>query len=240
MSNRAAATAYPFIPYHPTRLVPDEMIRRAEAFCRQMNQRRSVRDFSPDPLPEGLLEKLILTASTAPSGAHKQPWRFVVVTDPGLKRHIREAAEIEERDNYERRFSQQWLEDLAPLGTDWRKPFLEIAPALIVVFRIDFERDGDEVKKHYYVMESVGIAVGLLIAAIHNAGLVTLTHTPNPMAFLSRLLKRPSNEKPYVLMPVGYPASDAQVPDLKRKVLKDIILYNQSERMLGTSVTPDR
>jgi len=237
MSNRT--TAYPFIPYHHTRVAPDDMIRRADEFYRHMNQRRSVRDFLPDPLPNGLLEKMILAAGTAPSGAHKQPWRFVVVTDPDLKRQIREAAENEERENYERRFSQQWLEDLAPLGTDWRKPFLEIAPALIVVFRIDFERDGDTVKKHYYVMESVGIAVGILITAIHNAGLVTLTHTPNPMAFLNRILKRPGNEKPYVLMPVGYSAPDAQVPDLKRKPLSEIILYNQSEPMPETSVTPD-
>jgi len=222
-------TAYPFIPYHHTRLALDDTIRRADEFYRHMNQRRSVRDFLPDPLPDGLLEKLILAAGTAPSGAHKQPWRFVVVTDPDLKRQIREAAEKEERENYERRFSQQWLEDLAPLGTDWRKPFLEIAPALIVVFRIDFERDGDTLKKHYYVMESVGIALGILITAIHNAGLVTLTHTPNPMAFLSRLLKRPSNEKPYLLMPVGYPAPDARVPDLKRKTLSEIVLYNQGE-----------
>ncbi len=229
MSNGAGS--FPFIPYHHTRRAPDDMLRRAEEFYGHMQQRRSVRDFSPDRLPDGLLEKLILTAGSAPSGAHKQPWRFVVVTDADVKRQIREAAEIEERENYERRFSQQWLEDLAPLGTDWRKPFLEVAPALIVVFRIDFERDGDRVKKHYYVMESVGIAVGLLIAAIHNAGLVTLTHTPNPMAFLSKLLKRPSNEKPYVLMPVGYPAPDVQVPDLKRKPLSDIILYNQSESM---------
>ena len=227
MANRSAA--YPFIRYHHTRLAPDDMIRRADEFYRHMNQRRSVRDFLPDPLPDGLLEKVILAAGSAPSGAHKQPWRFVVVTDPDLKRQIREAAEKEERENYARRFPQQWLEDLAPLGTDWRKPFLEIAPALIVVFRIDFERDGDTLKKHYYVMESVGIAVGILITAIHNAGLVTLTHTPNPMAFLSRLLKRPGNEKPYVLMPVGYPAPDAQVPDLKRKTLSEIVFYNQGE-----------
>ena len=229
MSN--GVITYPFVPYHHTRLAPDDMLRRADAFYQHMQQRRSVRDFSPDPLPNGLLEKLILTAGSAPSGAHKQPWRFVVVSDPDLKRQIRQAAEIEERENYERRFAQQWLEDLAPLGTDWHKPFLEIAPALIVVFRIDYKRDGDSVKKHYYVMESVGIAVGVLVVAIHNAGLVTLTHTPNPMAFLNQLLKRPSNEKPYVLMPVGYPVPDAQVPDLKRKPLRDIILYNQSESM---------
>jgi nitroreductase len=222
-------TSYPFIPYEHTRLAPGESLRRADALYRRMNQRRSVRDFTSEPLPEGLLEKLILTAGTAPSGAHKQPWRFVVVTDPDLKRRIRAAAEAEERENYQRRFSEQWLKDLAPLGTDWRKPFLEIAPALIVVFRIDYEREGGEVRRHYYVMESVGIAVGLLIAAIQNAGLVTLTHTPNPMAFLSKLLGRPGNEKPYVLMPVGYPAPGAQVPDLRRKPLSEIILYNQSE-----------
>ena len=222
-------TSHPFVPYRHTPLAPDEMLRRADALYHQMSQRRSVRDFSPDPLPDGLLEKLILTAGTAPSGAHKQPWRFVVVADPSLKRQIRRAAEAEERENYERRFSEQWLIDLAPLGTDWRKPFLEVAPALVVVFRIDYERDGKTVKKHYYVMESVGIAVGLLIAAIHNAGLVTLTHTPNPMAFLSKLLKRPNNEKPYVLLPVGYPAPEAQVPDLKRKALSEIILYDPGE-----------
>ena len=234
MSSRT--TAYPFVPYHHLRLPPDEMLRRADAFYHQMNQRRSVRDFSPDPLPEGLLEKIILTAGTAPSGAHKQPWRFVVVTDPDLKRRIREAAEAEERENYERRFSERWLADLAPLGTDWRKPFLEIAPALIVVFRIDYEREGEALKKHYYVMESVGIAVGLLIAAIHNAGLVALTHTPNPMAFLSKLLRRPSSEKPYVLLPVGYPAADAQVPDLKRKALHDIIVYNLGKHQIAAAL----
>lgn len=220
--------AYPFIPYLHTRLAPGDMLQRAEDFYAQMNARRSVRDIASDPLPEGLIEKLILTAGTAPSGAHKQPWRFVVVSDPDLKRQIRAAAEEEERDNYERRFSQEWLDDLAPLGTDWRKPFLESAPALIVVFRIDYRLEGDVKKKHYYVMESVGIAVGMLIAAIHMAGLVTLTHTPNPMHFLSKLLKRPANEKPYVLMPVGYPASGAQVPDLTRKPLDQIVLYNQS------------
>jgi len=219
---------YSFIPYQHTRLAPGDMLQRAEDFYAQMNARRSVRDIASDPLPEGLIEKLILTAGTAPSGAHKQPWRFVVVTDPELKRQIRAAAEEEERDNYERRFSQEWLDDLAPLGTDWRKPFLESAPALIVVFRIDYGLEGDVKKKHYYVMESVGIAVGMLIAAIHMAGLVTLTHTPNPMHFLSKLLKRPVNEKPYVLMPVGYPARGAQVPDLTRKPLEQIVLYNQS------------
>jgi nitroreductase len=219
---------YPFIPYPHTRLAPDEMRRRAEDFYTQMNARRSVRDIAPDPLPEGLIERLILTAGSAPSGAHKQPWRFVVVSDPDLKRQMRVAAEEEERENYERRFSQEWLDDLAPLGTDWRKPFLESAPVLIVVFRIDYALEGNVKKKHYYVMESVGIAVGMLIAAIHLAGLVTLTHTPNPMHFLSKLLKRPANEKPYVLMPVGYPAPGAQVPDLKRKPLEQIMLYDQS------------
>ncbi len=222
-------TTYPFVPYRHEYFEPDEMRRRADEFYTQMDQRRSVRDIVSDALPDGLIEKLILTASSAPSGAHKQPWRFVVVTEPELKRQIREAAEEEERINYERRFSQEWLEDLAPLGTDWRKPFLESAPALIVVFRIDYWFDGDRKRKHYYVMESVGIAVGMLIMAIQNAGLVTLTHTPNPMKFLNTLLKRPINEKPFVLMPVGYPDKDAQVPDLKRKELNEVILYNQSE-----------
>ena len=185
-----------------------------------MSRRRTVRTFSPEPVPFELIEASIQTAGTAPSGAHHQPWRFVVVSDPDVKRQIREAAEREERDNYERRFPDEWLEALAPLGTDWHKEFLEIAPYLIVVFRVDYDlkvtEQGETKKsKHYYVMESVGIAVGMLIAALHNAGLATLTHTPSPMKFLRDVLGRPINETPFVVIPVGYPADGSTVPDLK-------------------------
>lgn len=183
-----------------------------------------MRDFSSEPLPPGLLETLIKTAGTAPSGANKQPWTFVVVTDSAIKKRIREAAEKEEKLNYDQRFTEEWLEDLEPLGTDWRKPFLEEAPALIVLFRQDYaHRDGRKVK-HYYVSESVGIAAGFLLAAIHNAGLAALTHTPSPMGFLREILERPENEKPFLLIPVGYPKQDAQVPDIQRKQPDDFIV----------------
>jgi nitroreductase len=196
-----------------------------------MDRRRTVRDFSPEPVPFDLIERAIHAAGTAPSGAHQQPWRFVVVSDAEVKRQIREAAETEERENYERRMPEEWKEALAPLGTDWHKEFLEIAPYLVVVFRIDYGLesaaidDGTLVKrKHYYVVESVGIAVGMLLAALHNAGLATLTHTPSPMKFLREILKRPTNETPFVLIPVGYPAKDAKVPDLQRKSLEEILI----------------
>lgn len=217
-----------FIPLTFESLRAEESQRRADEFYALMNRRRTVRHFAPNPLPPGLLETLIRTAGTAPSGAHQQPWRFVVVTDPELKRRLREAAEAEEREFYERRATPEWLADLAPLGTDWRKEFLEVAPALVVVFRVDFERRADgSVRKHYYVNESVGIAVGLFLAAAHNAGLATLTHTPSPMGFLNELLHRPTNERAFVVIPVGYPAPDAQVPDLTRKPLAEIVQYNE-------------
>jgi nitroreductase len=193
-----------------------------------MVRRRSVRHFSPEPVPFDLIEMAIRTAATAPSGANQQPWRFVVVGDPEIKRRIREAAEAEEREFYEHRAPNEWLEALAPLGTDWHKEFLQIAPWLIVVFRLDYGLttgdNGDEIKrKHYYVMESVGLACGFLLAALHHAGLATLTHTPSPMGFLSRILKRPKNEKPYLLIPVGYPAADAQVPSQTKKPLEEVL-----------------
>ncbi len=216
-----------FIPLAYERLSPAESLARAAQFYQTMDRRRTVRHFASDPLPPGLLETLIRTAGTAPSGAHQQPWRFVVVTDAELKRRLREAAEAEEREFYTRRATPEWLAALAPLGTDWRKPFLEDAPAIIVVFRIDFTRDAEQVHKHYYVTESVGIAVGLFLAAAHVAGLVTLTHTPSPMGFLNTLLNRPPNERPFVVIPVGYPQADAQVPDLQRKPVADIIQYNE-------------
>jgi len=217
-----------FIPYEIERLTDEERLRRAEALYEEMSRRRSVRYFSDRPLPSGLLEKLVATAGTAPSGANQQPWTFVVVTDPGLKREIRQAAEEEEREFYEHRATSEWLADLEPLGTNWVKDFLEIAPALIVVFRQTHGiRPDGTTKKYYYTQESVGIASGLLIAAIHRAGLVTLTHTPSPMNFLEKILKRPPNEKAFVLMPVGLPAEGATVPDIHRKPLEEILHYNR-------------
>lgn len=219
-----------FVPLSFRRWKLGEQLDRARDFCALMSQRRTVREFSAEPVPYELLELAVRTAGSAPSGAHQQPWRFVVVSDPDVKRRIRIEAEKEERENYERRFPEEWKEALSVLGTDWHKEFLEIAPYLIVVFRIDYGLepppidDGTWVKrKHYYVVESVGIAVGMLLAALHNAGLATLTHTPSPMRFLREILNRPPNETPFVLIPVGYPAEGATVPDLERKRLADIL-----------------
>lgn len=217
------------VPLLFDRVAPDQSRERARRFLEDVRRRRTVREFATDPLPEGVIEDAIAAAATAPSGANKQPWRFVVVTDPSVKRAIREAAEAEEREFYERRAPPEWLEDLAPLGTDWSKPFLEAAPALIVVFRVEYDSrtlpDGsEERRKHYYVQESVGIAVGFLLAALHLAGLATLTHTPSPMGFLSRVLGRPARERPFVLIPVGYPAPGARVPDIGRKPLDEVLV----------------
>lgn len=218
-----------FIPLAFERLSIDETRGRVRRFREQIKTRRTVRDFASDEVPQDVIDAAIEAAASAPSGANKQPWRFVVVRDPDLKKRIREAAEAEEREFYERRATPEWLADLAPLGTGWRKPFLEIAPALIVVFRLDYERallaDGTERhNKNYYVQESVGIAVGILLAALHAAGLATLTHTPSPMGFLARILGRPHQERPFVLIPVGYPAPVAKVPDIKRKTLDEVRL----------------
>lgn len=219
-------TPFPFVPYHPEQLSAHDTLQRAQEFYRFMDKRRSVREFSDKPVSKEVIAKLLQTASTAPSGAHKQPWTFCVVADPLLKKQIREAAEKEESDSYNGRMTPEWLEDLAPLGTDWQKPFLEIAPYLIVVFKkaYDFKEDGAK-RNNYYVSESVGIACGFLIAAIHQAGLVTLTHTPSPMNFLAKLLKRPVNERPFLLLPVGYPADEVKVPDLKRKPLEEVTVW---------------
>lgn len=223
MTATKPAPEYPFVEVDFERLRPEEQMRRARAFYETMRRRRTVREFSPEPVAPVLLEEAIRTAGTAPSGAHQQPWRFVVVSDPGVKREIRVAAEKEEKENYERRFPEEWKRVLAPLGVDWRKEFLEVAPHLIVVFRIDYGVGEDGRKeKHYYVMESVGIAVGLLLAALHQSGLATLTHTPSPMGFLRDILGRPKNETPFVLIPVGYPAPGAKVPELERKPLDEI------------------
>jgi iodotyrosine deiodinase len=206
-------------------LEPSEQFERAHAMLEMMASRRTVRHFSPTPVPFELIEAAVATAATAPSGANMQPWRFVVVRDLEVKRRIREAAEREERASYEGRMPEKWLRRLAPLGTDWHKPFLEVAPYLIVVFKIDFVLDPDtgEREPTYYAVESVGIAVGLLLASLHNAGLATLTHTPSPMRFLSEILGRPRNEKPFVLIPVGYPAEGAEVPDIGRKPLSEVL-----------------
>jgi iodotyrosine deiodinase len=217
----------PFIPFQPERLPEEEMLRRAQDFYEEMDRRRSVRFFSADPVPRELIELAIRTASTAPSGAHRQPWKFVAVSDPAVKSEIRAAAEAEEHESYVGgRMPPEWREALEPLGTSWEKPFLETVPWLVVVFEetYGFGPDGER-RKNYYPKESVGIACGFFIAALHRMGLATLTHTPSPMAFLSRILNRPANEKPFILFPVGYPAHDAEVPDLRRKGLEEIVVW---------------
>ncbi|MEZ0485377.1 nitroreductase family protein [Fibrella aquatica] len=218
------------IPYKPVfDPTNQELHQRSEAFYQDLNARRSVRDFSDRPVPRAVVENLIMTASTAPSGANKQPWTFCVVSNPTLKRQIRAAAEVEEKRSYSGRMSVEWLEDLAPLGTDWQKPFLETAPYLIIVFRRSYELRGDQKRQNYYVNESVGLACGLLLTAVHHAGLVALTHTPSPMDFLTKLLGRPANEKPFLLIPIGYPATDAHVPDIQRKTAGEVIVWYESD-----------
>ena len=222
--NLKEETPFSFVPYQGTQYEPAEMLKRSEAYYQWMDQRRTLREFSDRPVPLAVIENIIMTASTAPSGAHKQPWTFAIVADPAIKAKIRLAAEQEEYENYHGRMSDEWLEDLLPFATDWHKPFLEIAPYLIVVFRkaYDLLPDGTQ-RKNYYVQESVGIACGILLAAIHHAGLVALTHTPSPMNFLQNILQRPENERPFLLIPVGYPAYDAQVQNLQRKEKADIM-----------------
>lgn len=213
-----------FIPYRSPARSRAELRRRARAFFDLMNQRRSVRQFAVKPVPRELIELAIATASTAPSGAHRQPWRFVAVSDPKIKRRIRRAAEAEEQRFYQGgRAPKDWLAALAPLGTDWRKPFLETAPWLVIVFEESYGLSPSGARRaNYYVKESVGIACGLFITAIHQMGLATLPHTPSPMGFLNRILARPANEKPFALFPVGYPAPGAMVPKLQRKPLSAV------------------
>lgn len=220
-------TEHPHRPYTEFRELPlAEMQRRATALCTDLNRRRSVRSFAPRPVPRALIESALLAASSAPSGANQQPWSFVAVSDPDTKASIRRAAEAEEQRFYNDRASQAWLDDLAPLGTDANKPFLEIAPWLIAIFGQKWSVAADGGKnKHYYVNESVGIATGMLIATLHQIGLVTLTHTPSPMGFLRKVLGRPATERPFLLLVVGYPAPDAQVPDIGRKGLDDIATF---------------
>lgn len=218
--------AHPFSELDFRRRPPSEMLDRAAAFHELMDGRRSPRLFAPDPVPVELIEFAIATASTAPSGAHKQPWRFVATESAELKRVIREAAEEEERVNYlESRMNEEWQEALAPIGTDHHKEFLEVAPWLVVLFEERYEvTTAGERRKNYYVKESVGIAAGIFIAALQNMGLATLTHTPSPMAFLSRVLGRPENERPFVLFPIGYPLPGVKVPDLRRKDLDEVMV----------------
>ena len=201
----------------------EEMDYNSNQFFQKVSSRRSVRDFSRDDFPIDIIKNCIKSASTAPSGANKQPWHFVIVKDPIIKRKIRKAAEIEEKEFYGGRAPKEWLDDLNQFGTDWNKPFLEEAPYLIVIFskKFDINDDGTNTK-NYYVSESVGIASGLLLTALHNAGLVTLTHTPSPMAFLSDILNRPPSDKPYLIIPVGFPSENAEVPNIKKKTFKEI------------------
>jgi len=215
------------IPYDFQRKPMEEMRARADVLLAEMNTRRSCRFFSDEPVPRELIEKVIAVGHSAPSGANRKPWRFVVVNDPALKRDIRAAAEEEERENYGRRFPPEWLDALEPIGTNAEKPFLEIAPCLVVMFRIDWEEINGERVQNYYPAESIGIAAGMFLMACHQVGLATLTHTPSPMKFLRELLGRPSNEKPYLLIPVGFPAVDCQVPDLPKKPLSDALQWNR-------------
>jgi iodotyrosine deiodinase len=217
---------YDFIEYKREHYSDDQILQKGKLFLRLMDERRTVREFSNKHIPKEVIDNIILTASTAPSGAHKQPWTFCVVSDGSIKSQIRLAAEKEEYENYHGRMSDEWLEDLKPFQTDWKKEFLETAPYLVIVFKkaYDVNANGDK-KNNYYVLESVGIACGFLLAAIHQAGLVALTHTPSPMNFLSRILNRPENERPFLLIPVGYPSDEMYVPKLKRKKLDEISVY---------------
>ena len=219
------ANSSSFIPYQRPIFSPEELIQKSEKFYTQMDERRTIRSFSDRPVPREVIENIIKTASTAPSGAHKQPWTFCAVANQELKQKIRAAAEEEEYRNYHGRMSDSWLEDLLPFGTDWNKPFIEIAPWLIIVFRQIYDLSDGEKKTNYYVGESVGIATGMLLAAIHQAGLSSLTHTPSPMNFLAKILQRPENERAFLLIPVGYPAEDAMVPSLERKELSEMSVF---------------
>ncbi len=216
-----------FVDYRPPRLDAAESQVRGAAFEELMQARRSVRHFSAEPVPRSLIERAIRTAGAAPSGAHRQPWRFVAVSEAPIKRAIRLAAEREEELSYGGRMSAEWREALRPLGTDADKAYLELVPWIVVIFeeRHGVDKDGGIIK-NYYVKESVGIACGLFIAALQTMGLATLTHTPSPMGFLSRILGRPAHERPYILFPIGYPAADARVPDLRRKSLDELAIWN--------------
>ena len=215
------------IKYQPQKFREEEMIKRARDLYEMADSRRTIRDFSSRPVPKEIMLDIIKTAGTSPSGANKQPWTFCLVSDPVIKKQIRIAAEEEEYQSYNNRMSQEWLKDLEPMGTDWNKPFIETAPWLIVAFRKIYDVDQKGLKtNNYYVTESIGLACGMLLLAIHNAGLSALTHTPSPMNFLSAILDRPDNERPFLLIPVGYAFDEVFVPDIKRKKLDDIcVMY---------------
>jgi nitroreductase len=215
-----------FIPLTREAFSDEEMLERTESFFKWADERRSVRDFSDKPVPKKVMENIIMTASTAPSGAHKQPWTFCLISNSELKSKLRALAEEEEKKSYGGRMSEQWLKDLEPLGTDWVKEFIDVAPWIVIVMKRAYEvgEDGSKMN-NYYVNESVGLASGFLLMAIHNAGLVALTHTPSPMNFIAKALDRPENERPFLLIPVGHPAEDAKVPSLERKSKNQVIDY---------------
>ncbi len=217
------ASKIPFSPLDYDKPSEQELLKRSRSFLELMKKRRTVREFSDEPVPEEVIRHCIETAGTAPSGAHMQPWHFVVVRDPQIKKQIRHAAEKEERINYEMRYSDDMKKDIEKLETNFEKPFLEHAPVLIAVFKESYRIENNIRRKNYYVNESVGIATGLLITALHYAGLVCLPHTPSPMRFLNEILKRPGNESPTVILPVGFPADDTRVPDLNRKPMSQIL-----------------
>ncbi len=224
---------YDPVPLQYERMTEEEQTRRARLFLELCARRRSVRSFSSQPISRSLIETIVRTAMTAPSGANKQPWRFVLVDSPELKHRIRVAAESEEKQSYEHRMPDSWLADLEELGTDWHKEFLEMAPYLIAVFKVKYRKGQGSIKKNYYVDESVGIACGFLLAAIHNAGLTALTHTPSPMNFLRDVLGRPQEEVPYLLIPVGYPADDAVVPAITKKAFSEVAQFNLDDTNRG-------
>jgi iodotyrosine deiodinase len=226
MENKKLINGYPFVQHIKEGYNENDMKEKTLSFYNWMNERRSCRDFSSKPIPKEVIENIVLTASTAPSGAHKQPWAFCVVSNAEIKKQIREEAEKEEYESYNSRMPEEWKKDLLPLQTDWKKTFLEIAPYLIIVFKKSYDIDAQGNKTNvYYANESCGIACGFLLAAIHNAGLVALTHTPSPMNFLSKVLNRPTNEKPFLLIPVGYAANDCWVPDIERKGLGQVAAF---------------
>jgi len=217
---------YEHIEYQRDTYEPEVATRRSLEFYEWLDKRRTVREISDKPVPKELVQNLIISASTAPSGAHKQPWTFCAISNPEIKKEIRKAAEEEEHKSYSGRMSERWKKDLEPLGTDWNKPFLEKAPWVIIVFKRIYEIDENgEKQNNYYVNESVGIACGFFLTALHNAGLVTLTHTPSPMNFVTEILNRPDNERPYLLLPIGYPEDEVYVPNIHRKELDEVMVH---------------
>jgi iodotyrosine deiodinase len=217
---------HPFLPFERETYSNEEMLKRSSDFYKWADTRRSVRDFSSKEVPKEVMENILKTASTAPSGAHKQPWTFCLISNETLKSKLRALAEEEEKKSYGGRMSDDWIKDLEPLGTDWQKEFIDIAPWIVIVMKkaYDLDENGNKLN-NYYVSESVGLASGFLLMAVHNAGLVALTHTPSPMNFISKALERPENERPFLLIPVGFPSENAMVPDLKRKAAEAIIEY---------------